>query len=145
MQLYWFLWMFGTFFCITLYLMDLSNEVINIDFGQGAAKISEVKVGVWKKYLPTRLTPVTRVWAGLIGRYFFWPPTLTSDIFAAPQPKSMFSTSIERSTLCIFGGCSSRLHKRWYRLKLEFEKNICRSAWFEPVLPGLAESADILF
>ena len=25
--------------------IDLSNEVLNIDFGQGAAKISEVKVG----------------------------------------------------------------------------------------------------
>ena len=33
-----------------------SNEVLNIDFGQGAAKISEVKVGGRKKYLPTRLT-----------------------------------------------------------------------------------------
>ena len=37
--------------------MDLSNEVLNIDFDQGAAKISEVKVGVRKKYLPTRPTP----------------------------------------------------------------------------------------
>ena len=27
------------------YVMDLSNEVLNIDFGQGAEKISEVKVG----------------------------------------------------------------------------------------------------
>ena len=27
------------------YEVDLSNEVLNIDFGQGAAKISEVKVG----------------------------------------------------------------------------------------------------
>ena len=27
------------------YVIDLSNEVQNIDFGQGAAKISEVKVG----------------------------------------------------------------------------------------------------
>ena len=38
------------------YEMDLSNEVLNIDFGQGAAKISEVKVGRRKKYLPTRPT-----------------------------------------------------------------------------------------
>ena len=29
--------------------MDLLNEVLNIDFGQEAAKISEVKVGGWKK------------------------------------------------------------------------------------------------
>ena len=35
------------------YEIDLSNEVLNIDFGQGAAKISEVKVGGQKKYLPT--------------------------------------------------------------------------------------------
>ena len=28
------------------YEIDLSNEVINIDFGLGATKISEVKVGV---------------------------------------------------------------------------------------------------
>ena len=34
------------------YEVDLSNEVLNIDFGQGAAKISEVKVGGRKKYLP---------------------------------------------------------------------------------------------
>ena len=27
------------------YVMDLSNEVPNIDFGQGATKISDVKVG----------------------------------------------------------------------------------------------------
>ena len=32
--------------------MDLSNEVLNIDFDQGAAKILEVKVGVREKYLP---------------------------------------------------------------------------------------------
>ena len=41
--------------------MDLLNEVLNIDFGQGAAKILEVKIGVRKKYLPTRLTPGARV------------------------------------------------------------------------------------
>ena len=29
--------------------IDLSNEVLNIDFSQGVAKISEVKVGVQKK------------------------------------------------------------------------------------------------
>ena len=34
------------------YEIDLSNEVLNIEFGQGAAKIPEVKVGVQKKYLP---------------------------------------------------------------------------------------------
>ena len=37
--------------------IDLSNEVLNIDFNQGAVKILEVKVGAQKKYLPTWLTP----------------------------------------------------------------------------------------
>ena len=27
------------------YVLDLSNEILNIDFGQGATKISMVKVG----------------------------------------------------------------------------------------------------
>ena len=31
--------------------MDLSNEVLNIDFGQGATKILEVKVGGKKRVL----------------------------------------------------------------------------------------------
>ena len=34
------------------YEIDHLNEVLNIDFDQGAAKIPEVKVGVQKKYLP---------------------------------------------------------------------------------------------
>ena len=33
------------------YEEDLLNEVLNIGFGQEDAKISEVKVGGWKKYL----------------------------------------------------------------------------------------------
>ena len=28
-----------------IYVIDLSNEVLNVDFGQGAIKILEVKVG----------------------------------------------------------------------------------------------------
>ena len=75
---------------------DLSNEVINNNFGPGATKMSEVKVRGWKEYLPTWLTPGAWVKTGLIGRCFFWPPTLTSNVFAAPWPKSMFSTSFER-------------------------------------------------
>ena len=31
------------------YEIDLSNEVLNIDFGKGAAKISDFKVGGQKK------------------------------------------------------------------------------------------------
>ena len=36
--------------------MDLSNEVLNIDFGEEDAKVQEVKVGGQKKYLP--ISPV---------------------------------------------------------------------------------------
>ena len=79
------------------YEIDLSNEVLNIDFDQEVAKIPEVKVGVCKKHLPISLvrTHVPRV--SRIGRYFFQTPTLTFGIFAAPWSKSMFSTSFERS------------------------------------------------
>ena len=38
-----------------IYKKDLSNEVLNIDFGQEAAKISEVKVGGRKKHMPISL------------------------------------------------------------------------------------------
>ena len=39
--------------------MDISNEVLNIDFGQGAAKISEVKVGDQRKYRhPYYISPI---------------------------------------------------------------------------------------
>ena len=50
--------------------MDLSNEVLNIDFDQEATKISEVKVG-GKKYLP--ISPVRAHVPGVtrVGRYFF--------------------------------------------------------------------------
>ena len=54
-----------------------------MDFGQGAAKISEVKVGGRKKYLPSGRVRTRAPAVGRVGRYFFRPPTLTSDIFAA--------------------------------------------------------------
>ena len=41
-----------------------------------------------------------------VSKYFFRPPTLTSDIFAAPWPKSLFSLLFERSTTHLFGGQS---------------------------------------
>ena len=53
------------------YVIYLSNEVLNIDFGQGATKISEVKVGRRKKYLPTRATACAWVRTRPLGRYFF--------------------------------------------------------------------------
>ena len=45
------------------YEIDLSNEVLNIDFGQGAAKISELKFGGRNKHLSISLvrTHVPRV------------------------------------------------------------------------------------
>ena len=78
------------------YKKDLSNEVLNIEFDKGAAKISEVKGGVRKRYLP--ISPVRTHVPGVsrVGRYFFRTPDLTSGIFAAPWPKSMFSTSFKR-------------------------------------------------
>ena len=51
--------------------MDLSNEVLNIDFGQEAAKIQEVKVGGQKKYLPIGPVRTHRPGVSRVGRYFF--------------------------------------------------------------------------
>ena len=60
------------------YEVDLSNEVLNIHFGEGASKISEVKVGDRKKNCW-----LSRIWdqsahaRGNTGRFFFnlqlWP------------------------------------------------------------------------
>ena len=52
--------------------MDLSNEVLNIDFGQGAAKISEVKVGGKKKKIcrSARLEPEHPELAALADVFF---------------------------------------------------------------------------
>ena len=49
------------------YVMDISNEVLNIGFGQGAAKKLEVKVGGQKEYLPTQLAPGGSVQTGQVG------------------------------------------------------------------------------
>ena len=81
----------------------LLNEALNINFGLGAAKISEVKVVGRKKHLRISPVQIHVPGVGRVGRYFFQPPTLTSDIFAAPWPKSMFSTSFERSIQYLFG------------------------------------------
>ena len=78
-------------------VMDLSNEVLNIDFDQEPAKIQEVKFRGKKKYLPISLVRTHASGVSRVGRYFFRSPALTSDISAAPWPKSMFSTSFEIS------------------------------------------------
>ena len=64
------------------YEIDLLFEAIKIHFDLGAAKISEVKVGGQKKYLPSGRVRTHARGIGRVGRYFFRPPTLTSDIFA---------------------------------------------------------------
>ena len=66
--------------------MDLSNKVLNIDFGQGAAKISEVKVGGQRKYISADQpgSNPLRPGSAELADIFFQPPTLTSDIFAVP-------------------------------------------------------------
>ena len=52
--------------------MDLSNEVLNIDFGQGATKISEVKFGGRKKISADSARFDTNApLAGRVGRYYF--------------------------------------------------------------------------
>ena len=50
--------------------MDLSKEVLNIDFGRGAAKVSEVKVGGQKKYLPISPVRTHAPGGGQVGKYF---------------------------------------------------------------------------
>ena len=62
--------------------MDLFNEVLNIDFGQGAAKILEVKVRVPEKYLPISLVPTHASGSAELAD-LIEPPTLTSNIFTA--------------------------------------------------------------
>ena len=90
------------------YEIDLLNEVLNINFGQEAANIPDVKVGVRKKYLPTRLTLGAWVRTWPIGRYFFWTPTLTYCHFAAPWQKWKYSTSFKRSISYLFGNQSPK-------------------------------------
>ena len=77
--------------------LDLSKEVLWVSVGQRAAVLQAVKVGGQKKILP--IAPVrTRIArAGLIGRIFFWPPTLTACKTAALWPTESHSTSLERS------------------------------------------------
>ena len=59
------------------YEVDLSNVVLNIDFDQGAAKILEVKVGVWKsicrsaRFKPT--CPGSAELADIFSKLQLWP------------------------------------------------------------------------
>ena len=65
-----------------IYGLDLSNELLKIHFGQGAAKKSEVKVGV-KKNLADQSTGGSVSNRAELANSFRLP-TLTSDFFAAP-------------------------------------------------------------
>ena len=67
-----------------IYEVDLSNEVLNIHFGQGAAKISEVKVGGRKKICQVSRAQGVADSNLAESVIFFRPLLLTSDIFAAP-------------------------------------------------------------
>ena len=54
------------------YELDLSNEVLIIHFGQGAVKISEVKVGGCKKNLPAQPNPgCGGLESGRVDDFFF--------------------------------------------------------------------------
>ena len=83
--------------CVNKGGLDLSKEVLWVSVDQRAAVLRAVKVGGQKKILP--IAPVrTRIArAGLIGRIFFWPPTLTACKTAALWPTEAHSTSLERS------------------------------------------------
>ena len=83
-------------------MLDLLNKVLNTDFDQGAVGISEVKVRGGKEHLPTQPSLNQCAWGRLSGQIFFRPPTLTFDIFEAPKPKSMFSTSFKISNTFLF-------------------------------------------
>ena len=102
--------------------MDLLNEVLNIDFGQRAAKISEVKFGSWKKYLPTRPAPGAWGRTGQVDRYFFQSITLTSDTFASQiYIKTLISTfHHDVNSITYFFKAHEMFLNVWYFNKLFF-------------------------
>ena len=69
--------------------LDLSKEVLWVSVDQRAADLRTAKVG----------GPVRTCFAcaRLIGRIFFWPPTLTASSSATLWPTETHSTSLERS------------------------------------------------
>ena len=75
----------------------LSNEVLYILVSQEVAKIFEVKVGGGKGNSQLGQLELDAPGAGRTGRFFYRPPTLTFDIFAASWLTRLYSTSFERS------------------------------------------------
>ena len=63
--------------------LDLSKEVLWVSVGQWAADLRAVKVGGWKKNLPSGPVRTRFARAGPLGRIFFQPPTLTAGRSAA--------------------------------------------------------------
>ena len=66
------------------YEIELSNEVLNIHFGQRATKISEVKVRGPKKIADSAEFETDALTPRAALADFFQPPTLILGIFAAP-------------------------------------------------------------
>ena len=77
--------------------LDVSKEVLWDSVGQRVAVLQAVKVGGQKEILPIARVRTRIARAGLIGRIFFWPPTLTACKTAALWPTETHSTSLERS------------------------------------------------
>ena len=69
--------------CVNKGGLDLSKEVLWVSVDQRAAVLQAVKVGGQKKILPIALVRTRIARAGLIGRIFFLPPTLTACKTAA--------------------------------------------------------------
>ena len=77
------------------YKLDLSSEVLEIYFGKGAAKISEVKVRGRKKIAGSSGFDTDAPSPGAELANFFSTSNLNLYIFVASWPKWMFSTSFK--------------------------------------------------
>ena len=73
------------------------------------------------------------------GKYFFWLPTLTSDIFAASLPNSMVTTSFERSITYLFVDRRPRLWHMTFAQNNPNNKKVVISCNFYFVLPFLSK------
>ena len=85
--------------CINRRGLDLSKEVlwVSVYLRQQIYQLSKLEVK--KKFLPSGSVLTRFARAGLIGRIFFWPPTLTACKTAALWSTETHSTSLERSKL----------------------------------------------
>ena len=88
------------------YKKDLSNEVLNIEFGQGATKISKVKVGHQKKFKTFWVRGYIFCDFAIVNLVFGRPGfdsrsllTLRAYILGAPGPAGLKTNFFERSDL----------------------------------------------